>query len=46
MVCPLVGAKPLSEQMLKYQLDPKEQTFKRNSYIFIQEMHLNVSSAK
>ena len=33
----LVGAKPLSEQMVEYQLDPKEQTFKLNSYIFNQE---------
>ena len=26
MACRLVGAKPLSEPMPEYQLDPKEQT--------------------
>ena len=41
MVCRLIGAKPLSESILKYcWLDPQEQTsvkFQSDSYIFIQE---------
>ena len=47
MACRLFGVKPLPEPMLVYrQLDSFQWTSIRNSIVFIQEMHLKMSSSK